>query len=516
MPPFPLSRRALLRGGAGLLGLAAYPSWACRARETGGGVASAAPAPAPAPAPPPAADKGTVIVVGAGAAGLSAARELTRRGFAAIVVEGRHRIGGRVRTDRSLGPAVDLGASWIHGINRNPILDLARRAGARHLLTDYDNLVLHRADGSRVPDDEAEALDAGWEEVWGRVEEIAGEAGRDVSVGEAVRRAAGSDLTEKERAFLDWRKATGEVTAAEDLDKMSLTADEGESFGGDDHLFPGGYDQVITHLAEGANVHTGRIVRRIVVKGDGVQVVADGATFEGDAVLVTSSIGVLRAGTIAFEPALPARKRDAIEAMRMGTLNKVAMRFPRCFWPTEPHFLCTMSETHGEFPVMMNYRYFSEHNVLMAFTGGSFARSIEPMSDAEVVARVMKRLRRMFGNDAPAPERVVMSRWAWNPMARGSYAHVPVGGSADAYDALAEPVGERLFFAGDGTIREHVGTVHGAHLSGLREAKRIAGIVKGRPRPLPPAAPGTAHPHGDVLPNTHRDASCAACHEAGT
>jgi monoamine oxidase len=112
--------------------------------------------------------------------------------------------------------------------------------------------------------------------------------------------------------------------------------------------------------------------------------------------------------------------------------------------------------------------------ILMAFTGGNFARSTEILSDEDVADGAMGVLRKMFGSSIPEPQDGVRARWGRDPFAFGSYSHIPVGATPRDYDTLAEPVGDRLYFAGEATNRRYPATVHGAFLSGVREANRIA------------------------------------------
>ena len=110
----------------------------------------------------------------------------------------------------------------------------------------------------------------------------------------------------------------------------------------------------------------------------------------------------------------------------------------------------------------------------MGFVGGSTARRIEGLSDERIGAEAVAVLRRMFGREAPAPEAVVATRWSRDPFAEGAYSYLPVGASPSDRDDLAEPVGERLFFAGEAAHRKYPATVHGAYLSGLEAARRVA------------------------------------------
>ncbi len=170
-----------------------------------------------------------------------------------------------------------------------------------------------------------------------------------------------------------------------------------------------------------------------------------------------------------------------------------------------------MTAQRGAFPVFLTQYATPAAPILVAMTGGSFARSLEDAPNQVTVDRLMRILRGIFGASVPAPTATAMSRWSWNPMAKGSYSHIPPGGSADAFDLLAEPVADRLFFAGEATSRDHPGTVHGAYLSGLREAERVAERVRGTAGDIVGAS-SVAHPHGPSFPTTGPLKECSACH----
>jgi monoamine oxidase len=195
--------------------------------------------------------------------------------------------------------------------------------------------------------------------------------------------------------------------------------------------------------------------------------------FDGVGAVVALPLGVLQAGAVRFEPALPERKVRALGGLAMGTLDKCVLVFERAFWPEEAHFLGYLSPTRGEFPVFMNLRRLTGATALMAFCAGDFARALEDDGDDAARERCLAALRRMFGRRVSRVTGFVRSRWHRDPWALGSYSHVPPGGADEAYDLLAEPEGA-LRFAGEHTIRACPATVHGALLSGLREADRLA------------------------------------------
>ena len=215
-------------------------------------------------------------------------------------------------------------------------------------------------------------------------------------------------------------------------------------------------------------------VRAVRVTGDEVLVMTDSGTERADAVVVTVPLGVLREGAIRFEPPLPSEKIEAISGLEMGTLNKVIFKFPTPFWSGDGQTFQYLSETRGEFPLIIDWHAASGNPALILFTGGAYALAMEEREDARVTADAMRVVRTCFGTGAPDPTGVLIQRWSQDPHTRGSYSFVPVGSSPDARDALAQPVNDRLFFAGEATNRRNPATVHGAYESGLRVANQVA------------------------------------------
>jgi len=420
-----------------------------------------------------------VIVVGAGIAGLAAARELRARGQKVLVLEARTRLGGRIWTDRSLGAPVDLGASWIHGTRRNPVAELAETYTARTSETDFDSVALYDVDGSRVAADRVREIGEGFDALVERAVDGADDLSGDVSAGEALRRAVRGELDPWEARALGWAQAGLVASAAEDLERLSLAGMEsGKDLGGKQVLFPGGYQQIVRGLAEGLDVQLNNPVRRIVVRAHSLRVETWRSSFQTQNVIVTVPLGVLKAEEgIEFDPALPAHKRDAIERLGVGVLDKVALRFAFPFWPEEAHFLGWMSENAGAWPHFLNLKRYGPDPILVGFAAGDFAREMEARSDEDVESEVLAALRAMFGSAVSAPSGMIVTRWGEDRWARGAYSHIPLGAEAGDRDVLAEPLfGGRVRFAGEATHRDHAATVHGAYLSGLREA---AALVSG-------------------------------------
>lgn len=157
----------------------------------------------------------------------------------------------------------------------------------------------------------------------------------------------------------------------------------------------------------------------------------------------------------------------------MGTLNKLYLRFPRAFWPEEPHLLGYIAEQRGAWAEWLNIQRYLKTPVLLGFNAGSYARQLEQRSDEAIVASAMEALRAMFGARIPEPEATLMTRWSSDPLAGGSYSFLATGATPADYDVLAAPVANRLFFAGEATSRDYAATVHGALISGRDAAELI-------------------------------------------
>lgn len=412
-----------------------------------------------------------VLVLGAGIAGLAAARKLTDKGLSVIVLEARNRIGGRLWTDSSLGPPLDLGASWIHGVNGNPIAKLAKDFGIKTVPTDGENAVEFTADGSELPNGEWEEMEALFEDIYEEVAEMQDSTDEDMSLQAAFDQVVASrGLSDEDLHRLNYYVHI--VTALEygaDAKDLSLWWwDQDAELGGEEVIFPGGYNQISDRLAEGLDIRLGEIVKVVRYGSEGVEVETSQGNYVADQAVVTFPLGVLKRASVKFEPPLPESKQNSIERLGMGVLNKVYLKFPEAFWDEDFETISYVGERLGEWCDWLNFLPFTGEPVLMAFHGGEKGFALEELSDNEIVAGAMQTLRVMFGDEIPEPEGVLITRWGQDPFSFGAYSHIPPFASGEDYDTLAEPVDGVLFFAGEATSREYPSTVHGAYLSGVR------------------------------------------------
>ncbi|XP_057976500.1 lysine-specific histone demethylase 1 homolog 1 [Malania oleifera] len=446
-------------------------------------------------------EKVNVIIVGAGLAGLVAARQLVSMGFKVVVLEGRTRPGGRVKTRKMEGDGVvaaaDIGGSVLTGINGNPLGVLARQLGfPLHKVRDICPLYL--PDGRAINSEIDSRVEVSFNKLLDRVcklrqsmmEEV---KSVDVSLGtalEAFRRVykVAEDL--QEQMLLNWHLANLEYANASLMSELSMAfwdQDDPYEMGGDHCFIPGGNERFVRALAEELPIFYDHTVESIRYGVDGVLVYAGSQEFHGDIVLCTVPLGVLKRGSIEFVPELPQRKKDAIQRIGFGLLNKVAMLFPYDFWGGEIDTFGHLTEDpsmRGEFFLFYSYSSVSGGPLLVALVAGEAANKFEMMSPVEAVRRVLDILSGIFnpkGISIPEPIQVVCTRWGKDRFTYGSYSYVAIGSSGDDYDILGESIGGgRVFFAGEATNKQYPATMHGAFLSGMREAANILRVAKRR------------------------------------
>ena len=430
-----------------------------------------------------AADEATVfdcVVIGAGVAGLAAARKLHAANQRVVVLEARDRIGGRVWTDMSSpdGP-IELGAQWVHGIHGNPLAKLCAQIGIQTFTTNYNSRIVIGADGRRWTEREADEREKQFKGVRREVHKLRKQLRANKVPDQPLGRVWSDVLASRTLNAADSERLAFEANIeieheyGADLSQLSLYEyDQDASEQGGDMVIPGGYAQIPASLARGLDIQLREVVQSVTVNANGVEVRTERGVFRGKCALVTLPLGVLQAGAVKFDPPLPEKKLAAIKRLGSGRLDKVCLRFPRTFWP-ETHLLNFAGSRTGEFAEWINAAAFLHAPVLYGYNTGTAAAHFETKPAAEVTAAAVSTLRTMFGRDVPEPQSAIVTQWGRDPYALGAYSHLPPGASAQDFSLLAEPVGRQLFFAGEATSLKQNATVHGALLSGEREADLI-------------------------------------------
>ena len=246
-------------------------------------------------------------------------------------------------------------------------------------------------------------------------------------------------LNSKETRVLEWHRANLEMSNGADLDKLSndqWDQDDAYAFLGAPGCVRG--FRARKPLAAGLDT-LGCEVAKINHSNGVVVTDAEGNTHEADAIVVTVPLGVLKAGAIAFQPALPKRKVAAINRLGFGSLTKVMLRFDRVFWDSID-FIGFTGRTRGQFPIFIDCSRAYDKPVLLVLCTGSEADAVEAKTDKWILTQVMKILKVMYKNNVRPPQQCIVTRWRQDPWARGSYSYIPPGSSGQDYDLVATPV----------------------------------------------------------------------------
>lgn len=414
----------------------------------------------------------TVIIIGAGIAGIAAAKKLKEKGFNVIVLEAQDRVGGRLRTNRTLGVAFDEGASWIHGTNGNPISAIAQQAGMHTEFTDDDSRISYDIGGvvrSATTYDNAET------ELYTILNSMMNSGDANQSFKTIFSELHPTKINDRLWKFLLSTYVTFDTG---DLDKLSSTLyNEGEEFDGEERIATNGYDTIPNYLATGLNIQLNQRVSKIDYSNTKIKVTHNGTISNADYVLVTVPLGVLKANTIQFAPALPVEKQTAIQKVGMNCVNKFLLTWNIKFWDNEQYISYT-PETNDKFNYFVNVNKINPStNALMTFAYADYARQTETMSDAQIIEEIMVHLKDIYGHSIPNPTSMVRTKWQTNENSFGAYSYTTVGTLMQHFDDLAKEVNDKLFFGGEHTEAEYFSTAHGAYLSGIREAEKIIALL---------------------------------------
>lgn len=425
-----------------------------------------------------------VIVVGAGIAGLGAGQTLAARGMRAVVLEARGRIGGRCFCDNSFPAPFDFGGQFfqqvvpnVFGGTNNPLFDLYRARGDPDipcvLVPDF------YANGTRLPDADQEPFHdmttAFAAEL--AVAGIAAQLGSpDVSAADAT-----ADLADQ-----PWYTLTSSFLAlaldapASELSCLDVWNDVQFAINPDgspsDKVNPTGMGNFIAQFADGLDIRLSTRVTAVDLNGaDRVIVVTDQGPLAAQAVIVTAPVTLLAAGEITFSPALPPAYEQAFADLPFGIVDKLGIAFTAdVFGETPANTVVTRLDDVGSDQFAMGLARLAGKPMMNLFFAEDLARELEAGGAAACDAFAREFLTDTFGSSAAAAiDRTIIHPWGTDPLTRGSYSAARVG-KVGARATLAEPIDNRLYFAGEAISTTAHSSLHGAYLTGQHAATTIA------------------------------------------
>jgi len=412
-----------------------------------------------------------VVIIGAGVAGLAAAKELSRQGISFVVVEASHRIGGRAYSEE-IAPAVwfDLGCAYlVAGPNAetreeesNPLIDYAFEQEA--VIEEYLHESRYVYNGRLLDPSERAALDAFYKDCEAAIRQSS-ERGDDPAI---------SDIIDVENPYLAPYMDMMTVTVPKDLDESSAA----DFF----HKVPEhvnyntqrGYGNLVTQWGNDVAVTLNCKVESIDWSGKDVRVNTVKGSIRARCLINTVSNGVLAAQHIHFNPRLPDWKMKAVQEVTMGAENKIGVHFTKdVFAPDDSGYYQVWSDEAQGAYVDVNL---VSTNIVSVFIGGRFSMWMEQQGQDAAREFAIDRITDIFGNDIrQSVGRSIATAWVSDPWTLGSYAAANPG-QYHQRDALPRAIDDKLFFAGEATALAN-GTVNGAYWSGVRAAREVSGIL---------------------------------------
>jgi len=422
-----------------------------------------------------------ILVVGAGISGLGTAKDLHDSGYEVTVLEARNKIGGRIDTDRSLGFPLERGASWIHSnkLENNRLMSIKEELGLKTYispLSAYEGVKLFDKNGKVINLQE------------GDLEKIEFRIGLVAYMASYIKPSATLEdvinflkriglLSFAPNSVLQAIHQSLELSAGEDSENMPIgiliaEAEYAESAGIDEEVF-GGFDQITDHLSTNLDIKLNSPVTKIDYSSKKIKVFTDKQVYIADSVVVTVPLGVLQQNLIEFVPELPEKKKDAVKNINLGNVNKVIFKFPYKFWGDDKMFFIER-ENRSAFSTWFNNEVMVSEPVIYSIISGDYSREIEKKTDEYIIEEAMKPLRTVFGENIPNPDSFLITRWGLEPYILGSYS-APGHNQDDLKlrTELANPIENKIFFAGEATSVNEYGFTHSALNTGLREAKKI-------------------------------------------
>lgn len=407
-----------------------------------------------------------VVVIGAGVAGIAAARRLLASRLSVLVVEASDRVGGRAFTETSsFGAPFDHGCAWLQGPADLPYVDAARAAGFT-LIDHSDPPGILFSQGRPARPGEVARYDEASEQI--RHTLTASE--KDIAAAALIDPADG------------WSRAAATWLSAMDhgVDLAELSSADVAVYGayGVNALIREGLGALVVHFARGLPIRTGIVATGIDWSGSGVTVRTLSGDIRARAAIITVSTGVISSGKLAFTPGLPAEFKQAFDDLPMGLLTKIALQIDGARLGLPENAFLTQSIDR---PLPARSAFFlsfpAGYDLCVGFVGGSHARDIEAAGERAAVAFATEELASMLGNDCRRHIlRGRMTGWDSNPLTLGAYAAARPGRHS-ARAALREPLGNKVYFAGEALGGAYPALLSGAHLSGDAAARQLAAAL---------------------------------------
>lgn len=408
------------------------------------------------------------VIIGAGVAGLAAARKLQSLGRSVVVVEASSRIGGRAFTDRtSFSVPTDLGCAWLHQADRNPLTPLAR--ALNFSLLDHEQAAKHfMHQGVPASNAQRDALDKAYQQIERKMAALGPD---DASMSSLL--TDPSDWTEQMVI-----RTIAELDSGGDAENTSALGVYEQGSTSPNWLVQEGMGCIVESLSESVRIALNTRVSEIEQRSGGVKVVTSAGNITARHCVVTVSTGVLRSEAIRFKPGLENEALSALDALPMGHFNKVVMEFDAPLQGFAPgDWLSPSQNFQPEKALTFLVSPFGS-NLVIALAGGAYGQQLSTMPATAAEDEAISQLKDCLGGlQGMKLVRSKTTDWSANPLFNGGYAYLRTGGG-DARKALARAGTDRVHFAGEATAIDLAQTCGGAYLTGINTAERIDALLR--------------------------------------
>jgi len=414
-----------------------------------------------------------VVIIGAGAAGLGAAKTLSENGVSFVLIEAQSRIGGRAYTDHhTFGVPYDMGCHWLNsGAKMNPWINYGKTNGFTVYPAPSDDFGEYGLfiGQRKATIKEFKKYDGAWDEI-------------EDEIGWIAEKGKNPDISPAQVIELDtkWKQLSaymmGPLGMGKEFDNFSCQ-DWWESAGGPSSYCKEGYGAMVAHYGRKLPVQLATPAHHIDYRGPGVKVKTAEGTISGKAVILTVSTGVLAADKIKFTPTLPVKKQESFQYISMGTQNQVALQFSQDIFGLGPdQFVDYVSEDGSKAGGMLTNM--GGTNLTYVYTGGDFGRELELAGIKAAVEWGVNEVVKIYGSDVRKHFlKGMFTRWGEHPWTLGAYASAEPG----YYHMRAElrkTIADKLFFAGEATHPLLWATCGGGIVSGIDAANRVTAVLK--------------------------------------
>ena len=421
----------------------------------------------------------TVVVIGAGASGIAASEKLLDTGYKVVLIEARDRMGGRASTRLVGSIPFDAGASWLTESRVNYLRTTADSSGVKLYPTDF-NRALVQYKGVNVPVDLTEFMTAVERRLTLpymklHIREFFGFRKTLPSMASIL-----NPLLKKYGAEAAYAREVLIANEATNLDRTSIatllsgndsTGDDGrDPLPTDDVMINGGMQAFVISLAKKVKPSLGEAVEAIIRTEIGVSVQTTRRRINADAVIVTVPLGLLKAGTIQFDPGLPIEHKAAIDRLGFGILKKTCLVYPNSNWAKENHLVGLYDSPYFNF--IVNVAAIAGQPMIMALSAGDKQIAADSLSIDELASELHANIRATLGSDIPDPIDHSTTDWGNDPYALGAYSHSSLDTLGNEAEILQRPIAGRILLAGE-ALSDRNGYVDGAWSDGQRAASVI-------------------------------------------